>query len=444
MRSELPKVLHPICGRPMLAYVLDATVAATGERPIVVYSPQTEAVRAAFESQADFHLQAEPRGTADAVRSALDELDPRFGTVVVLNGDKPLLSPDTVAQLLERHRTDAACMTLMTIRVPMSSAFARLARDAAGTAERIVEVKDDPDRSSFELLEANAGVYAFDVRWLPPALAQVQPSSVTGELYLTQLVEIAHRDGQRVAVHEATGGAQELAHVKDRRDLAAAEVSMRGIILQRHMLAGVSIMDPGSTHIDATVELAADVTVEPGVVIRGSSRIGRGTVLRTGSQVVDSEIGEGCEIWASVIESSTVEEEVRIGPFAHLRPGAHVGRGAEIGNYAEIKKSRLGPGTKQHHFSYIGDAEIGANVNIGAGTITANYDGQTKHLTRIEDGAFIGSDTILRAPITIGEGAYTAAGSVVTRDVPAGKVAVGVPARIRDRRPVTKGPEEAP
>jgi bifunctional UDP-N-acetylglucosamine pyrophosphorylase/glucosamine-1-phosphate N-acetyltransferase len=223
-----------------------------------------------------------------------------------------------------------------------------------------------------------------------------------------------------------------LAGINDRVDLADAEAVIQALVLERHMVAGVTLRDPLTTWIDATVDIAADVTVEPNVVLRGDTRIGRDSLIRAGTQIVDSTIGEGCTVWASVIEGSSLGNRVKVGPFAHLRTGCHVGDDAEIGNFAEQKNTRFGARSKQHHFSYLGDADVGDDVNIGAGTITANYDGRAKHKTVIGNGAFIGSDSILRAPLTVGQGAYTAAGSVVTRDVPPGKLAVGVPARIRE------------
>jgi bifunctional UDP-N-acetylglucosamine pyrophosphorylase/glucosamine-1-phosphate N-acetyltransferase len=308
--------------------------------------------------------------------------------------------------------------------------------DADGEVDRIVEHKDatDEERTSRRW---NTGLYAFGVPWLRTELDHLAPSAVTGEIYLTSLAERARAEGHRVA-GLAAPRPERLEGLDDRVQLAAAARILRQAILEDHMRAGVTVEDTGATYIDATVQLAEDVTLEPDVVLRGTTRIGRDTVIGSGSHIVDSVVGERCEIRASVLESAVVEDDVRVGPFSHLRPGAHVGSGAEVGNFAEIKKSRLGPRTKQHHFSYIGDAEVGADVNIGAGTITANYDGNAKHVTRIGDGAFIGSDTILRAPVSVGEGAYTGAGSVVTKDVPPGKIAVGVPARIRERRPAAE------
>jgi bifunctional UDP-N-acetylglucosamine pyrophosphorylase/glucosamine-1-phosphate N-acetyltransferase len=276
------------------------------------------------------------------------------------------------------------------------------------------------------------------VAWLREALTKLTKSPTTGELYLTQLVEIAAAQNKpAIAVDQPAESdwESELAGINDRADLAEIQLYLQYTILQRLMEEGVTFQDPGSVTIEATVDIAQDVTIEPNVILRGTTKIGRDTVIKSGSQLVDATVGERCQVWASVIEQSELGNDVKVGPFAHLRGGCLVGDGAEIGNFAEQKNTRFGAGSKQHHFSYLGDAEVGKKVNIGAGTITANYDGERKHKTVIGDGAFIGSDTILRAPLTVGEGAYTGAGSVVTRDVPMGKLAVGVPARIRERLP---------
>ena len=443
MRSRLPKVLHPICGRPMLAYVLDAAREATGQRPLVVYSPATAQVRDVFADEADFALQEVPRGTGDAVRVALDAVADGMTDVLVLNGDKPLSSPAPLRALLERRSSTGAAMTLTTFLVPGDSPWGRVDLGPDGQAERILERKDDPGRAGISEFQANAGVYVFDAAWLRGALARIEPSPASGELYLTDLVAIAREDGRSVVTIDASDAATSLAHVKDRVDLATAGALLQERIGKAHMQAGVSIQDPKSTFIDATVDIAEDVTLEPNVTLKGTTRIGPDSIIKSGSYIVDSVVGERCTIWASVIEDSVIGDDARVGPFSHLRPGAHIGAGAEIGNFAEIKRASLGPRSKQHHFSYIGDADVGADVNIGAGTITANYDGQRKHRTRIGDGAFIGSDTILRAPVEIGEGSATGAGSVVTRDVPPGKLAVGMPARIRERRTPDEPPERA-
>jgi bifunctional UDP-N-acetylglucosamine pyrophosphorylase/glucosamine-1-phosphate N-acetyltransferase len=434
MRSRAPKLLHPISGRPMLAYVLDVARAVTDGRPLVVYSPATSAICEAFAAEADFALQEEPRGTADAVRAALDALPEGTSEILVLSGDVPLMSGELVRSLARERRAAGSVMALVSVDADEPGRLGRIVRDSDGRMSRIAEAKD---ATAEELAtdEINAGLYAFDVAWLREQLPRIRPSAVTGELYLTALVEAARAGGQGVlAILVEDDGT--LLGINDRAELADAQLEMRLRINERHMRAGVTMVDPTTAYVDAGVELAEDVRLEPGVILRGATRIGRDTVIRSGSQIVDSVVGERCHVWASVVESSVVGDDCRIGPFAHLRSGAQLASGVELGNFAEVKSSRIGRRTKQHHFSYIGDADIGEHVNIGAGTITANYDGRRKHSTKIGDGAFIGSDTILRAPITVGEGATTGAGSVVTRDVPPGKLAIGVPARIRDKRQV--------
>jgi bifunctional UDP-N-acetylglucosamine pyrophosphorylase/glucosamine-1-phosphate N-acetyltransferase len=433
MRSRLPKVLHPVCGVPMLAYVVDAASTATGQRPLVVISPATEEVREVFADRADFAVQDEPRGTADAVRAALAVLPDGPTELLVLSGDVPLLAADLVTALLEVRREADAPMALVSVDSIDAAGLGRVVRDEEGLVRAIVEERDATE-DELELTEINAGIYAFDAQWLRRHLPLVAPSPASGELYLTSLVDIAVADGVPVATLLLPDDGS-LLGINDRSQLAQAETIMRGAINEAFMRAGVTMTDPARVIIDTSVVIAEDVVIEPDVVIRGSTAIGRDTRIGSGSTIIDSTIGERCTVRASVLESSVVGDDVRIGPFAHLRPGARVGDAAEVGNYAEIKAASLGARSKQHHFSYLGDAEIGEGVNIGAGTITANYDGQRKHRTIIGDRAFIGSDTIIRAPVTIGEGSITGAGSVVTHDVPPGTTVVGVPARPRERRP---------
>jgi bifunctional UDP-N-acetylglucosamine pyrophosphorylase/glucosamine-1-phosphate N-acetyltransferase len=435
MRSRVPKVLHPLLGRPMLAYVLSAAEEATGARPLVVYSPPTDPVRETFASVADFVLQDEPRGTGDAVRAALGALPVEVADVVVLSGDVPLVAPELIAELAEARRSDGAVMTLVTFEALDPGRLGRVIRDPddEDAVLRIVEVKDATP-AELGVDEVNAGMYAFDAGWLRARIGDLRPSAATGELYLTELAALARADRRRVTVL-AVDDDGTLAGINDRQDLADAASLMGEIINVAHMRAGVTMEDPSTAYVDATVELATDVVLEPNVILRGATRIGEGTRIGAGSRIVDSVVGRGCEIVASVLEEAEVEDDVRVGPFAHLRPGASIGRGAKLGNYAEVKNSRIGPGVQQHHFSYIGDAEVGERANIGAGTITANYDGKSKHRTRIGARAFIGSDTMLVAPVTVGDDARTGAGAVVTHDVPDGMTAVGVPARLRASKP---------
>jgi bifunctional UDP-N-acetylglucosamine pyrophosphorylase/glucosamine-1-phosphate N-acetyltransferase len=416
----------------MLQYVLDAAASATGSRPLVVVSPSVPEVQAAFETVADFAVQEQQRGTADAVRAALDVLPATVREVVVMSGDVPLVSADLVTALLGVRRELDAALVLASVDAIDPSGLGRVVRDEEGTVLAIVEEKDASEDEQ-EIHEINAGLYAFDARWLRLRLPDVPPSPATGELYLTHLVQLARQDGE-VAEAVMLPDDGSLTGINDRVQLAEVETIVRRAINDAYMREGVTMIDPARVVIDTSAQIAEDVILEPDVAILGTSVVGRDTRIGAGTTLVDSTVGERCLVRASVLESSVVGDGVRIGPFAHLRPGARVGDGAEVGNYAEIKAATLGARSKQHHFSYLGDAEIGEDVNIGAGTITANYDGQRKHRTVIGDRAFIGSDTILRAPVTVGEGGMTGAGAVVTHDVAPGEVVVGVPARPATRR----------
>jgi bifunctional UDP-N-acetylglucosamine pyrophosphorylase/glucosamine-1-phosphate N-acetyltransferase len=421
----------------MLAYMLDAWAstadAAVARPPIIVFSPPVEAVTQIFADQATFALQDTPRGSGDAVRAAMAAVPGDATEILVLNGDVPLVTGGDLEAILEARRADDAAIALASVFAADPAKLGRVVRSEFGTVERIVEAQD---ATAEELAgnETNAGLYAFDAGWLRRRIASLEPSPVTGEIYLTDLVQLAREDGRIVsAVGFEDDGRFD--GINDRSQLAAAEWSLRVRLNEAHMRNGVTMRDPSTVYLDWNVELGQDVTLEPNVILRGATSVGDGSVIGAGSQIVDSTIGERARIWASVVESSTVEDEASVGPYSHLRPGTVVGRGAEVGNFAELKNTSLGRGSKQHHMSYLGDAQVGEDVNVGAGSITANYDGTRKHTTRIGDGAFIGVDTMIIAPREIGAGARTGAGAVVTRDVPAGKLAVGVPARIREPRP---------
>jgi bifunctional UDP-N-acetylglucosamine pyrophosphorylase/glucosamine-1-phosphate N-acetyltransferase len=438
MRSTVPKLLHELCGRPMLAYVLDAARAVTGGAPIVVVSPATEGIRDAFPGAATFALQDRPAGTGDALRAGLAAVTSGVDEVLVLNGDVPLVAVDLLADLLAARRATGAAMALISFETWDPGRLGRVIRSADGDrVARIVEVKDATE-DELEVSEVNAGLYAFDAAWLRGAIRRLEPSPVTGELYLTGLVDLATADGRAVVPVEAPEDGT-LDGINDRAELAAATVMLRERINTQWLESGVTMLDPATAYVDAQVELGPDVTLEPNVILRGRTRIGEGTVIGAGSQLLDTTIGPRCRIWASVLERSEVEEGATIGPFSHLRPGSSIGPGAEIGNYAEIKNSRLEAGVKSHHMSYLGDAHVGEGTNVGAGTVTANYDGVRKHRTEIGKRVFLGVATLLRAPITLGDGSRTGAGAVVTKDVPPGKLAVGMPARLRDPRPPDGG-----
>ena len=433
MKSSKPKVLHELCGRPMLAYVLDAAQDAGRRRPLVVYSPATAAITEVFADRADFALQGTPLGTADAVKAALAVAPADVAEVMVLSGDVPLVDPDVLAELLDLRRARDAVMAIVSVHALDPEGLGRVIRsDDGGQVLRIVEQKDAVPEE-LEIDEINSGLYAFDAAWLRQRIGDVQPSPVSGEFYLPALVQLA-RDDHRPVVSLVVEDDGTLNGINDRTQLAEAVLELRMAINEAHMMSGVTMVDPGTVYIDASVELGTDVTIEPNVILRGGTRIGSGTRIGAGSQIIDTVIGSNCVIWASVLECSEVEDEVQIGPFSHLRAKSSIGRKARLGNFAEVKASRLEAGVQQHHFSYIGDAVLGEKTNVGAGTVTCNYDGFRKHKTRVGKRVFLGSDTMLVAPLELGDDARTGAGSVVTKDVPSGMLAVGVPARNRKPR----------
>jgi bifunctional UDP-N-acetylglucosamine pyrophosphorylase/glucosamine-1-phosphate N-acetyltransferase len=433
MKSSKPKVLHELCGRPMLSYVLDAAEDSGHRRPLVVYSPPTAAITEVFADRADFALQETPLGTADAVKAALAVAPADVAEVMVLSGDVPLVDPDLLGELVDLRRARGAVMALVSVHALNAEGLGRVIRsDDGGHVLRIVEQKDATPEE-LQIDEINAGVYAFDASWLRKRIGDIKPSPVSGEFYLPALVELA-RDDRHPVVSLVVEDDGTLNGINDRTQLAEAEFELRMAINEAHMMSGVTMMDPSSVYIDASVELGDDITIEPNVILRGSTRIGSGTRIASGSQIIDTIVGRDCVIWASILECSEVEDEVQIGPFSHLRPKSSIGRKAKLGNFAEVKASRLEPGVQQHHFSYIGDAVLGEKTNVGAGTITCNFDGVRKHKTKIGKRVFLGSDTMLVAPLELGDDARTGAGSVVTRDVPAGMLAVGVPARLRKPR----------
>ncbi|MEP6808476.1 MAG: bifunctional UDP-N-acetylglucosamine diphosphorylase/glucosamine-1-phosphate N-acetyltransferase GlmU [Chloroflexota bacterium] len=426
MRSRLPKVLHPLAGRPMLEHVLASLAAAGVVDQVVVTGHDADQVEAALDGRVTSVRQEAQLGTADAVQVGLAEVSSEAAQVVVAMGDAPLMPPELFAELLRAQAHDDACIALLSFRPADPSGYGRIVRTVDGSVQAIVE-EADADAATRQLDEANAGTYCFEARWLRANIAAV-PASPSGERYLTDLVAMAIASGRRVAVVLAPR--PELAMgINDRVGLAAAERVLRAEIAERHMRNGVTIIDPASTFIDVSVEIGEDARIEPWTIVAGPSWIGSGAVIGPHAQVIASRIGPRTVVWASVIEASTIAEDVEIGPFTHLRPGCEIGPRSRIGNYAEMKKTRVGADTQVHHFSYLGDAELGDAVNIGAGAVTANFDGVAKYPTTIGDRAFIGVDTMLRAPISIGPGARTGAGAVVTRDVPAGETVVGMPAR---------------
>jgi bifunctional UDP-N-acetylglucosamine pyrophosphorylase/glucosamine-1-phosphate N-acetyltransferase len=426
MRSRMPKILHRCAGKPLLLWPVEAATHA-GARTVVVLSAETEAVaRAILPAEVTVAIQREMKGTGDAVRAGLDATDVRDGEVLVLYGDTPTLGTTTIDRLRAVRGERGAAIAVLTAQVGTDNAYGRIVRGSAGDVERIVEARVATAEEKL-LPESNMGAYAIDLSWLRGAIGKLVANS-TGEIFFTDIVDVAIREGKRVAAF-CTPDPTEGLGVNTRVELAAAEAVLRRRIREKLMLDGVTFHDPESSTVDESVRIAADTVIERGSVLEGATTVGPDSRIGPYAILRDTTVGARCVVEASVLEGATLEDDARIGPYSHLRPGAHLEQGVQMGNFGEVKAARLRRGTKMHHFSYIGDADVGERVNIGAGTITMNYDGVNKHRTTIGNDAFIGSDTLLRAPITIGEGAVTGAGAVVTKDVAPGMLAVGVPAR---------------
>ena len=427
MESKLPKVLHLFGGRPLIAWTVAACQEATGRKPYIVVGPDAEDIRHALSVEAHFIEQVERLGTGHALLQAADQLHGKSNLVLVVNADLPLLRPESLRSLIEQQQSHPGPFTLQSAISDQSRGFGRVERDRNGAVVGIVE-QAHATPEQLALRELNVGAYCYQADWLWDHLPKL-PLSPKGEYYLTDLVAMAVAEGKEVSV-SMVEDLDEVIGINTREHLAQAEAALRRRINRGWMLAGVSMLDPEATYIGPEVQLGPDTILLPNTHLEGRTIVGVACRLGPNTIVRDSTIGDHCLVEVSVLEGATLEDEVEVGPFAHLRQGSHLGRGVHMGNFGEVKDSKLGPGVKMGHFSYIGDASIGEGVNIGAGTITCNFDGERKHKTEIGPGAFIGSDTMLVAPVRIGRGARTGAGSVITRDVPDGSVAVGVPARI--------------
>ena len=421
MRSRQPKVLHELCGRPLITYPL--RVARTlADRIVLVVGPNSETVCAVAGDGVGIVEQRERLGTGHAVLQARQECESASGPIVVLPGDVPLLSVETIERLVSHHASTGAAATILTAIVERPHGYGRVLRQG-GRVKRIVEDRDATDDEK-RVSEINTSVYCFDGRRLWPALDQIKPDNDQGEYYLTDVIALLAKAGGRVEAISVQDSDEALG-VNDRKQLATLAAIQRRRIVDRHMLAGVTIIDPSTTYIDDTVTIGADTVIYPNVVIDVASEIGSDCVVGTGCQIRATRVGDRVQLKPyCVLTDSVIEEAAVMGPFCHLRPKSHVGPGAEIGNFIELKKAKVGRKSKAHHVGYLGDVTIGEGANIGAGTIFVNYDGTAKHHTTVADGAFVGSNSSIVAPLTIGEGAYIAAGSVITKDVPPDALAV--------------------
>ncbi|SHF13222.1 UDP-N-acetylglucosamine pyrophosphorylase [Desulforamulus putei DSM 12395] len=417
MKSDLPKVLHRVCGRPMLGHVLNAVVGAGVTKTVVVAGFGAQQVIDFLGDNATVVLQEEQLGTAHALQQAEGEFARYTGDLLVVCGDTPLLRASTLARLARTHRESGAVATLLTAEMADPTGYGRVIRTAAGNVSRIVEQKD---ASPEELLvqEINTGVYCFKAPGLFEALKEISPANAQGEYYLTDIIQIFVQRGltvQAVTLEDP----REVQGINDRIQLSRAEKILRRRVLEELMIQGVTVMDPDNTYVDQDVKIGRDTVILPFTFLQGKTEIGSHCIIGPGSKITDCVIGDHVKIEYSVLAGSDIGSHTVIGPYAYIRPGTVIGEHARVGDFVEIKKSTVGNGSKIPHLSYVGDAIIGEKVNVGAGTITCNYDGKNKHQTILEDGAFIGSNTNLVAPVKVGRNAVVAAGSTITKDVPA-------------------------
>ncbi len=426
MESALPKPMHSLMGKPLIEHVLLAAESISDEKPVLVVGHRADQIKDYLGSRARFVEQGELLGTGHAVAQAEQILRGKSDQVLIVYGDMPLIRKSTLNSIVLAQKSHAGPLTLLTFNSPETRGFGRISRNSEGEIRAIIE-EADASPEALLITELNPGIYCFQSDWLWPALEKLELSP-KGEFYLTDLVSLAAASDLSIQSVLANDP-DELIGINNRVHLAEAGQLLRTRINKDLMLAGVTIIDPASTYIDLDVKIGRDTIILPNTFLQGQTSIGENCLIGPGTRIINSSVGNSCEIEFSVIESSIIEDESDVGPFSHLRKGAHLGQGVHVGNFGEIKDSYLGAGSKVGHFSYIGNARIGKDVNIGAGTVTCNYDGKEKHQTVIKDGVFIGSASMLVAPLEIGENSSTGAGSVVTKNVPADTIVVGIPAR---------------
>ncbi|WP_377887151.1 bifunctional UDP-N-acetylglucosamine diphosphorylase/glucosamine-1-phosphate N-acetyltransferase GlmU [Alkalihalobacillus sp. R86527] len=416
MKSKLYKVLHPVCGKPMVEHVVDQLNALELKNIVTVVGHGAELVSEQLGKRSEYVLQEEQLGTAHAVMQAKDILSDKDGVTLVVCGDTPLITKETMDSLLSYHEEQTAKATILTAKADNPFGYGRIIRDENGSVQRIVEQKD-ANEAEQNVTEINTGTYCFDNKTLFETLQLVNNENSQGEYYLPDVVEILQQQGEVVAAYQ-TADFNETMGVNDRVALSRAEQAMKKRINEKHMRNGVTLIDPDATYISPDATIGQDSVIYPGTTISGEVVIGNETVIGPNSEIKDSKVGSNSVVKQSVVHNSEVGNDVTIGPFAHVRPSSEIHDGVKIGNFVEVKKSVMGEGSKASHLSYIGDAEIGKEVNLGCGSITVNYDGKNKYLTKVEDGAFIGCNVNLIAPVNVGKGAFVAAGSTITDDVP--------------------------
>ncbi|RXJ00931.1 bifunctional UDP-N-acetylglucosamine diphosphorylase/glucosamine-1-phosphate N-acetyltransferase GlmU [Anaerobacillus alkaliphilus] len=422
MKSRLYKVLHTVCGKPMVQHVVDQISKVGVDETVVVVGHGAEKVKEQLGDGVTYVLQGEQLGTGHAVMQADSLLEDKEGVTIVLCGDTPLITKETMDSLLLFHEEQKAKATILTAETSDPTGYGRIVRNDQGLVQRIVEHKDATIEER-KITEINTGTYCFDNQALFAALKHVGNKNVQGEYYLPDVIEILKSNDELIAAYQ-TANFDETLGVNDRVALASAETIMKKRINEAHMRNGVTIIDPSNTYIGADVLIGMDTIIKPGTILTGKSFIGESCIIGPNTEIIDSAVGNNTSIKQSVVSSSEIGDDVAVGPFAHIRPHSCIGDEAKIGNFVEVKKSTFGKGSKASHLSYIGDAIIGNDVNLGCGSITVNYDGKNKHLTKVEDGAFVGCNSNLIAPVTIGKNSYVAAGSTITDDVPENALAI--------------------
>ena len=435
MKSRFPKVLHLVCGKEMIRYPVELLRQLGIDRIVVVVSPANgPSVENILGDGVEYVTQPKALGTAEALARTVGLFQATTDNLLVVGADCPLVQVDTVKRLMESHAAASSDMTLLVGDAPSDGDFGidlgLVLRDESGRVVAVIEAAEQKDTAESSR-EINGGVYCFAAPWLWEHLERIEPSR-NGEQYLTSLVAMGAAEDSKVQALGAVDSS-ELQGVNNRLQLSQVESVLRQRICQQWMLEGVTMVDPASVFIDANVSIGQDTVLLPNTMLLGMTRVGEGCEIGPGTIVRDSAVGSRCRVTASMLEEATMEDDSDIGPFSHLRAGAYLESGVHVGNFAEVKESRLASGVLMGHFGYVGDASIGTNVNLGAGIVTCNYDGKDKHRTVIEEEAFVGCDTMLVAPVTVGAGAVTGAGSVITDDIPPGRLAVGVPARIINR-----------
>lgn len=423
MKSKLYKVLHPVAGKPMVEHIINRVTETQPKEIVTIVGHGAEMVQEQLGDRSQYALQAEQLGTGHAVMQAAQFLEGKKGTTLVISGDTPLLTAETLDHLIEYHQGKQASATILTANAEDPTGYGRIIRDHVGIVDRIVEQKDATQEEA-RVQEINTGTYCFDNEMLFNALKKIGTNNAQGEYYLTDIIEILKADGEIVAAYQ-TDNFEESLGVNDRIALAEANRLMRARINRQHMMNGVSFIDPAATYIDDGVEIGADTVIEAGVQLQGKTKIGEDCLIGAHSRIVDSTIDSGVKIYSSVIEESIVHNNADIGPYAHLRPQAEIGEQAHIGNFVEVKKAKIGAHTKVGHLTYVGDALLGENINVGCGVVFVNFDGKNKHQTIVGDNSFIGSASNLIAPLKLGAHSITAAGSTITDDVPDEAMGIG-------------------